>query len=181
MIAAFGNDYIAWEIIVDTQGPAIAPHSNNPNGTRFEETTFYLLEFLVDDDISGVNPSSIDTLIDDSLVEADITFRDETGLLIVLIRASDLQQKEAGAFYKLEIFILDKSGNPGQYTFHFQIGIPVTTTDTNTTPISNTTSIKNPNDSNIFFENIELVIFFALVGTIMLLTYKNYKLRKSRK
>lgn len=179
--ASFGEDYIVWELIVDSQGPSISPHPSNPNGTVFEETSFYLLEFIVADDISGVNPNKFEVLLDDLVVDSDITYRDETNLLIVLIRADNIPDKEAGALYKLKITSQDKNGNSGDLFYYFQIGTPPISTSSSVTSSSSTSTDKKSDDSNLLLDNIEFIIFIGLTSVILILTYKNYQLRKTSK
>jgi hypothetical protein len=180
VIAAIGNDYVVWEVIVDTNGPTISPHSNNPNGTTFEEGLIYLIEFVVEDDISGVNQDSHNTLIDGSEFEVDVSYRDETGLLLIIIRHDDLPVKPPGSTYRLDISILDKSGNQGSYSYQFQVGVQSSTSSTSTTPSSSTPTGQDDDSRNIIVDNLELIVFLGLVSIILFLTYKNYKLRKSR-
>jgi hypothetical protein len=180
VIATYGNDYIVWELIVDNKGPIITPTVNNPNGTIFDDASFYLIEFLITDDISGVNPDSFRAWIDLVEFDPDITFRDETGLLIIVLRSNELTPREPGSGYKLEISVNDKNGNTGLYKYYFEIGLSSPTSSLTYPTTSASTNATSSGDSNFIFDNFEFFLFFGLVSIILYLTYKNYKLRKTK-
>ncbi|OLS28356.1 MAG: hypothetical protein HeimC2_07020, partial [Candidatus Heimdallarchaeota archaeon LC_2] len=176
IIALLDRDYIVWEIIVDELGPTINPRNTNANGSRFNDENFYLIDFIVQDDISGVNPDSTIIRIENSIIDADILFNEEADILTIILNAIDFQTKDLGEFYHLELSISDKNGNTSIYHYYFQIGEPI---KTSVIPTSNTSTLIPNNESNNNFDQLTILIFSVLTVIIFGLLYKNYTLRKS--
>lgn len=177
VIAALGTDYVVWEKVIDNLGPTISVlDGNKPNGSSYEDANFYNFEFIVTDDISGVNSFSIIVKLDNAFIDPVVDYNEVTTILSIIVRDDEIQINDPKEFHQLEITVPDKNGNKSKYTYYFQIGDQVIDTNTITSTSLPTSS---SGDNNVIFDNLDIVIISILGLIILALSYKNYNLKKS--
>ncbi|MCE7733992.1 MAG: S8 family serine peptidase [Candidatus Heimdallarchaeota archaeon] len=162
---AYGSDYAAWSIKVDTEAPTIIPF-DLVNGTTFVEGNSLILKFEVKDNISQLGLNVMNILLDGVDIKEEINkaYVQDAFSLNLLIYSS-LFTEPTGHEYILSISAADEEGNETIYNFHFFLGefasTPVvTTTDVTTSTTEQTTPSSSTTEETPFY------ILFSILSLI---------------
>ena len=176
---AYGDDYAAWEITVDTIAPSITNIGSIVNGSSVSNTSSIFLSFKVKDNISPLGRSDIEILIDGNELssEAIVAYNVDAFTLNIILYPSGLTEAEYHV-YVLTISADDEKGNLANYSFHFSLIFeePGTTspTDSTTTSSEITTPTTSTSDETETPYSI-LFTVLSIFSTVLIATRRKNK------
>jgi hypothetical protein len=118
-------DYVGWDVIVDNSGPILTVSSANPNGSRFDQSGFLVLKFHIIDDVSVIDRSTLEVIVNDGEITTVNSFNGNNDELQVIVSSNLLQNNSTHHLY---LSIEDIFGNPSSITYEFIIGYLEVTT-----------------------------------------------------
>jgi hypothetical protein len=118
-----GDNYAAWELIIDTHGPIIEPSEEYPNATGLPANQKAFIPFTVYDLISEIGKTDITLALDgesdDDLLTRAYIPSDQK--LVVTIDGSLLGNTN-DHWYVLSITVKDDSNNSNSLDYYFYVG-----------------------------------------------------------
>lgn len=167
---AYGDDYAAWEITVDTMAPSITNIGSIVNGSSVSSTSSIFLSFKVIDNISTFGRADIEVLIDGNELssEARVTYDEKTFKLNIILHPSGLTGADDHV-YVLTISVADEEGNLANYSFHFSLIFeePGTTSPTTSSGITTPTTSTSDETETPYSIVFTVLSFFSIALIII--------------
>ncbi len=120
--AVYGNDYLRWEIKVDTTPPVIIPYDENQNLTGFIKGRKLFLKFNVTDNLDDLNKGNFNASLEGNFSAVmTISYLDDQ-LKLTITLSADVLTNTSYHWYILNIFATDTSENMALVNYWFFIG-----------------------------------------------------------